>query len=166
MYIYSLTNHRIEHKIDFEDEQFISMKIDPHGFFYETQSFKTPRRIYRVEFDQLAFQRLSFAPTSLIKPMLWQETKVPNINVTRFKTQYDSFASFDGKKVPLTIIQKSNGNAASKKPCLVFSYGGYGIPMLPFFKLFHLLFIELFNGIVGSYKHKFQYYIVFAWILI
>lgn len=152
MYIYSLPNHRIEHKIDFEDEQFISMKIDSCGFFFETQSFETPRKVYRLDFEQLVHNRLSFAGSSIVKPLLWKESQLPHLNEVKFKVNHDSFQSPDQIKVPLTIIQKNNGdNDACKKPCLVFAYGGYGIPILPLFKLFFLLFIELFNGVIGSY---------------
>lgn len=154
MYVYS-SNHRMEYKIDLEDERFISMKLDPYGFFFETQSFKTPRIVHRIDFTQLVFNRLSFAPVVIIQPILWKETKIPNLNVAKLKVQYDSFHSFDQTKVPMTIIQKSNDDdAAFQKPCLVFAYGGYGIPILPLFKLFFLLFVELFNGIVGSYTHN------------
>lgn len=159
MYLYS-SNHRIEYKIDFQNERFISMKIDPVGFFFETQSFNTPRKVYRIDFDQLVYNRHSYAPISIVKPMLWKETRIPNLNA-RLTVNHDSFHSFDQIKVPMTIIQKENGSDdACKKPCLVFAYGGYGIPILPLFKLFFLLFIELFNGVVGSYTHVFilQFY--------
>lgn len=150
MYLYS-SNTRLEYKIDFEEERFISMKIDAFGFFFETQSFKTPRKVYRVDFDQLVRKRNSFATTSIVQPMLWRESLVPHLNLTKLNIQHDSFQSFDQVKVPMTIIQKPNGSDACKKPCLVFAYGGYGIPILPLFKLFFLLFVELFNGVVGSY---------------
>ncbi|XP_055307555.1 uncharacterized protein LOC129571737 [Sitodiplosis mosellana] len=148
MYLYSLTSRRIEYKIDLEDETYVTMNIDPSGFFLETQSFKTPRKIYRVNFDQLVLQRTSIASTSIVLPMLWKESKIAHLNVAKFKVRHDSFQSFDKIKVPMTFIQKDNGCDAYKKPCLVFAYGGYGIPMTPLFKLFFLLFIELFNGIV------------------
>lgn len=152
MYLYS-SNQRIEYKIDFENERFISMKIDPCGFFFETQTFKTPRKVYRVDFGQLVYNRNSIVPTSIVKPMLWKESKIPHLNVPKLKINHDSFHSYDQIKVPMTIIQRTDGdNDTCKKPCLVFAYGGYGIPILPLFKLFFLLFIELFNAVVGLYK--------------
>lgn len=151
IYLYSMTKHRIEFKIDLENEKFLAINFDGHGFFLETQSFKTPRKVYRIDFDQLKL-RAPFVAFSIIKPLLWKESKLPNLNV-KIKVLRDSFHSFDKTKVPITIIHKSNhANDTSKMPCLVFAYGGYGIPMLPLFKLFFLLFIELFNGVVGSYK--------------
>lgn len=150
MYLYSLTNHRIEHQVGLEDEQFISMKIDPYGFFFETQSFKTPRNIYRINFDQLRPQQTT--QVSIVNPVLWKESRIPNLNVAKLKVLHDSFHICDQIKIPITIIQKPN--AARNRPCLVFAYGGYGIPMLPLYKLFFLLFIELFNGVVGSYPIK------------
>lgn len=148
MYLYS-SNTRTEYKIDLEEERFLSMKIDAFGFFIETQSFKTPRKVYRMDFEQFMQNRHSFSTTSVIKPFLWKETQVPRLNHMKFKISHDSFHSFDNVEIPMTIIQKNNSDEDFKKPCLVFAYGGYGIPILPLFKLFFLLFIELFNGVVG-----------------
>lgn len=152
MYLYSITHNRIKYKIDMEEEKFLSMKMDPKGFFFETQSFKTPRKIYRIDFDQRVFLRLSIEPTSMVTPLLWKESKIPHLDMAKLKISHDSFHSFDQIKVPMTVIQKLNGSSERKKPCLVFAYGGYGISMLPMFKLFFLLFIELFNGVVGLYS--------------
>lgn len=147
-----MKNHCIKYKIDMKDETFLSMKMDQFGFFIETQSFETPRKIYRIDFDQRVFRQLSSETTVTVTPTVWNESKIPNLDSVKFKIQHDSFHSFDKIEVPMTIIQKNNnGNDTQKKPCLVFAYGGYGIPMLPLFKLFFLLFIELFNGVVGSY---------------
>lgn len=148
MYLYS-SNNRIEYKIDLEDERFISMNIDPFGLFLETQSFNTPRKVYRIDFDQLLQHRNLFTSTSIVRPMLWKETHIPHLKGTKLKISHDSFRSFDQTKVPMTIIQRDNSSDTSKKPCLCFAYGGYGLPTLPLFKLFFMLFIELFNGVVG-----------------
>lgn len=151
IYLYSQTKHRIEYKIDLNDEKFITMKIDLCGFFLETQSFKTPRKVYRVDFTQLAFRLPFVIAYTIVEPMLWKESKIPNLDETKFKILHDSFHSFDKVTVPMTIIQRKNTNDTGKKPCLVYTYGGYGIPVLPLFKLFFLLFVELFNGVVGLY---------------
>lgn len=132
------------------------MKIDSNGFFFETQTFKSPRKIYRIDFDELVRQRASFYAISIVKPMRWKESKIPNLNLDRFHVQHESFRSFDQIKVPMTIIQKRNGDddPSRRKPCLVSAYGGNGIPMIALFKLFFLLFIELFDGVVGLYGHE------------
>lgn len=157
MYLFSLTKHRIEYSINLQDEKFLSMKIDRCGFFFETQSFKTPRKIYRVDFDQLVFRTPFMNTHSDIQPILCKESKIPNIDLNRLKVTRSSFQSFDKVNVPLTLIEKNNSVYDHNKPCLCFCYGGYGIPMLPLFKIFFLLFIELFNGVVGWYNF-FEYF--------
>lgn len=138
----------IEYKIDLKNEKYISINIDKVGFFLETESYKIPRKIYRIDFNQLQFRPTYAKLYSIIRPKLWQESKIPNSSEIRLKTKQDSFISTDGTRIPMTIIQKNNDDN-SKKPCLCFCYGGFGTPMLPFFKLFFLLFLELFNGVVG-----------------
>lgn len=129
----------------------MSTRIDEFGFYFETQSYDTPQRIYKIDFVQLLNRPKYKNVYSMLNPILKRESKVPNLSGVKFRIQHDSFYSFDGSNIPMTVIQKDNDDP--KKPCLVFAYGGYGIPMLPLFKLFYLLFIEVFNGIVGMYSY-------------
>lgn len=150
MYFYSLINQRIEYKIDLKNEQFVSSKIDKYGIFFETKSFKTPRKVYRIDFNQLEYRQPHMTKYSMIQPTPWKESKIPNFDELEIEVKYDLFRSFDGTEVPMTIIQKNNIDD-NKKPTLVYAYNGYGIPLLPLFKLLFLLFVELFNGVVGLY---------------
>lgn len=139
----------IEFQIDLNDEKFLSTKVDEFGFYFETMSYESPQKIYKIDFVQLVNRPKYQNVYTMLRPMLKRESKVPHLSDVKFCIQHDSFYSFDGSNVPLTVIQKKNDDP--NKPCLVFAYGGYGIPMLPLFKLFYLLFIQLFNGIVGMY---------------
>lgn len=139
----------IEFQIDLQNEKFLSTKIDEYGFYFETMSYESMQNIYKIDFVQLVNRPKYQNVYIKLRPMLKRAAKVPNLNDVKFSIEQDSFYSFDGSNVALTVIQKKNGDP--NKPCLVFAYGGYGIPMLPLFKLIYLLFIELFNGIVGTY---------------
>lgn len=145
MYLYSLSNQRIEYKVNLTDEQFISSTFDKYGVFFETQSFTTPRKVYRIEINQLVYHQPHEMTYSIIEPILWKESKISNFDQMQIKIEYKSYRSFDGTQIPMTMIQKS-GKYAPKKPCLV-----YADSLLPNFDIFFLLFIELFNGVVGSY---------------
>lgn len=151
MYLYSLISQRIEYKIDLKNEKFLSSRIDKYGVFFETISFKSPRKVYRIDFNQLEYRRPHMMTYSTIQPILWKESKIPNIDELEIDVQYDWFYSFDGTEVPMTIIHKKNTNDDDKKPTLVYAYGGYGDSLLPRFDLYFLLFVELFNGVVGLY---------------
>lgn len=152
MYLYSCQTERIEYKVDLKDEQVVSSKADRYGVFFETRSFKAPRKIYRIEFNQLIYRQPILTTTySEIEPVLWKESAIPNLDELEITVEHDSFYSADGTEVPMTIIQKKS-NANYDKPCLVYAYGGYGDCLLPRFDLYFLLFVELFNGVVGSYK--------------
>lgn len=143
MYIYSLSNQRIEYKVDLTDEKIISSKVDKYGVFFETQSFTMPRKVYRIEINQLVYHQPHKMTYSVIEPILWKASKIQNFDEMQIKIQYKSYRSFDETEVPMTIIQKI-GKYAPKKPCLV-----YADSILQKFDLFFLLFIELFNGVVG-----------------
>lgn len=153
MFLYSLLNQRIEYKIDLKNEQFISSTIDKYGIFFETKSFISPRKVYRIDFNQLEYRQPHMTTYSTVKPMLWKSSKIINfdeLEEEKLEVRHEWFRSFDGTKVPMTIIQKRDVDD-NNRPIMVYAYGGYGIPTLPIFKLFFLLFIELFNGVVGSY---------------
>lgn len=161
MYLYSSLTERIEYKIDLIDEQVLSSKIDKYGVFFETRSFKMPRKVYRFEFNQLIYREPNLTTYSTIEPVLWKISNIPNLDGLEIEVQHDSYCSFDGTEVPLTIIQKK-GSDGYKKPCLVYAYGGYGDCLLPRFDLYFLLFVELFNGVVGLYLHNELFFIPFA----
>lgn len=126
--------------------------MDKFGFFFETKTFKQPRKVYRIEFNQLPYHQPHSKTYLEINPAVWKESSVPSFDELDITVQNDTFCSFDGTEIPLTIIQK-NGSDGSKKPCLVYANGGFGDCLLPLFKPFFLLFIELFNGVVGLYKN-------------
>ncbi|XP_055307556.1 prolyl endopeptidase-like [Sitodiplosis mosellana] len=147
MYLYSSQSERIEYKIDLKNEQVVSSSIDKYGVFFETRSFKTPRKVYRIEFNQLLYREPYVTTYSTIEPVLWKESKIPNLDELKITVQYDTYRSFDGTEVPMTIIQKKQSDCY-RKPCLVYAYGGFGDCLLPRFDLYFLLFVELFNGVV------------------
>lgn len=148
MYFYSLETKCIEYQMVLKDEQFLSSTIDEFGFYFETMSYESLQKIYRLNFVQLLHRPNYQNVYTQIEPVFKGECKVPILCDTELSIQHDSFYSFDGANVPLTMIQQKDNNNLNK-PCLVFSYGGFNVPMLPQFKLIYLLFIQLFNGIVG-----------------
>lgn len=165
MYLFSLDQKCIEYEICLKDETFVSIHIDRIGFFIQTCSFKAQKKIYRIDYSQLIYHRPHSTFYSPIMPILWKESKIPYLKGTNFKIQHNSFRSFDGQNIPITIIRKDcEENPSVKSPCLVKHYGGFGVSMLPLFKLFFVLFIELFNGIVGMYAFQ-PFTITFYWIL-
>lgn len=138
-----------------DGEQFIDLKIDKFGFYFETKSFKAPRKIYRIDFNQLEYHHPNIKTYSKIKPILWHESTISDFNELEITTQYETYRSFDGNEVPLTFIKKKSNND-DKKPCLVHVYGGPGDCLYPRFDPYFLLFIELFNGVVGLYTIYFN----------
>lgn len=158
MYIYSIINQRIEYKIDIKNEQFVSTNFDKYGIFIETKSFTAHRKVYRIEFNQLEYLQSYIKNYSTIAPILWKESAIPNLDGLKIKVQYDSYLSFDGTEIPMTIIQKDgNDDCKAPRPCLIYAHGGFGDCLLPRFDLYFLLFIELFNGVVGLYT-QFLYF--------
>lgn len=124
--------------------------MDKYGIIFETQSFKSLRKVYRIQFNQLAYHQFKMITYSTIEPVLWKESKIPTFDDVEMSIKYDSYNSLDGAKVLVTIIQKKiNDNC--RKPCLIYANGGFGDCLLPKFDPFLNLFIELFNGVVGSY---------------
>lgn len=139
----------------------MSSKIDKYGVFIETRSFKTPRKVYRIELNQLVYRRPQMMTYSMIEPVLWKESKIINFNGLELTVQCDSYCSFDGIEIPITIIQK-NTNDDCRKPCLVYADSGFGDCLLPKFDLFLLLFVEIFNGVVGSYMQNYLFHFIYV----
>jgi prolyl oligopeptidase len=61
-----------------------------------------------------------------------------------YVTEQIFYSSKDGTKIPMFLVHRKGMQKNGDTPTLMYSYGGFNIPMLPAFKIERLVFIE--NG--------------------
>ncbi|KAJ6636841.1 hypothetical protein Bhyg_15436, partial [Pseudolycoriella hygida] len=96
LYLYSLEMKCIEFQIDVRDEQFLSSKNDKFGFYFETMSYESLSKIYKIDFVQLMNRPKFENRYTKLRPMLKRQSQVANLSDVDFSIQHDSFYSFDG----------------------------------------------------------------------
>lgn len=109
--------------------------------FFQFTSFTDPRSVWRVDMNQMNLQEIMTTKLSNFAP-----------NMTDFATDQVWFESKDGTKVPMFIVRKKSilpsldAKPAAPLPTILYGYGGFNTPEVPFFNLFNLVYLNNING--------------------
>ncbi len=112
--------------------QRIMGRIDENEVFYAYTSYTTPLEIYRYNIDKNKSEIFK-------KPAI-------KVDLAPYKTQLKFYTSKDGTKIPLFITHKKGLNLNGENPVLLYGYGGFNIPMRPYFSVARFPLLE--NGFV------------------
>jgi prolyl oligopeptidase len=96
--------------------------------FYSYTSFDYPQAIFRYN---IATGHTDFFRKSEAK-----------INADKYQTVQSFFTSKDGTKVPMFITYKKGLVLNGNNPVLLYGYGGFNIPLTPFFSISNAFFLE------------------------
>jgi len=107
---------------------FFGQKDDPETF-YSFESFTTPKTIYR--YDASSGQTVVFR-----RPMM-------SIDSAIFETKQVFYKSKDGTQVPMFLTYKKGLATNGQNPTLLYGYGGFDIPITPFFSVSSVVWLEM-----------------------
>jgi prolyl oligopeptidase len=96
--------------------------------FYEFTSFLYPGVIYRYDF-------LTGESTELWEPAI-------GTDLSRFESREVFYESYDGTRVPMFLVYPRDMPRDGSSPALMTGYGGFGIPMSPYFSVSTVLWLE------------------------
>lgn len=96
--------------------------------FYTFSSFTVPSAVYRYE--------LASGESTL-----YRQAQV-DFNAANFVTEQVFFTSKDGTRVPMFIVYKKGLEKDGQNPAWMYSYGGFGISMLPGFSSSRIAWLE------------------------
>jgi prolyl oligopeptidase len=96
---------------------------------YSYESFSTPRTLFRYD----------------VKTREARVFKEPQLKLdgASFETRQVFYASKDGTRIPMFLIQRKGAVAAPSTPCLLYGYGGFSIALTPTFSVAQLAWLEL-----------------------
>ncbi|MEO6837004.1 MAG: prolyl oligopeptidase family serine peptidase [Ginsengibacter sp.] len=106
---------------------FGSHRID-NEFFYSYTSFDYPPAIFRYDIGTG-------------KSTLFRKNEV-KVNADNYQTVQSFCFSKDGTKVPMFITYKKGLKLDGKNPVLMYGYGGFNIPLTPWFSVSNAFFLE------------------------
>lgn len=97
--------------------------------FYSFSSFTRPASVYRYDFrrkesSEFRSPRLGFDPQD-------------------YETHQVFYSSRDGTRIPMFLSHKKGLSPTGDHPTLLFGYGGFSIPITPFFSVRNLVWMEM-----------------------
>ena len=101
-------------------------KLENKKSYFEFSNFTTPQRIYELDLDSLDYE-------------LYWETKIKDLNVDNYESNLFFYESKDNTQIPIHISNKKGLEINAETPVLLYGYGGFNIPILPYFsKTFYM----------------------------
>ena len=139
---YNKDVHHILYLHSLEDGKFIKEIILPsfgtaytsgyrkdREFFCFFTSFLYPGTILRYDFESN-------------ESLVFRETEIKGLVQEKFETKQVFYKSKDGTQIPMYITQSKGANQDGTRPTLLYGYGGFSIPIMPFFDPFNIVYIE------------------------
>lgn len=139
----SLTDGRTTGILPIEDCQVVALSGNKKNseIFYQIESFLTPGNIYKYDFSVPDIEASLFREENI---------NLDDFDKKNFLVEQVLYPSLDGTNIPMYIVQKKSAKKGTK-PCLLYGYGGFAAPVLPAFSFSQFFFMNVFNGVVGSY---------------
>ena len=101
-------------------------EADDNEAFYVFTSYNSPTTVHRYD-------------VATGKSAVWAEPKVP-VDLDTIVVEQRFYASKDGERIPMFVVRRKD--VALPAPTLLYGYGGFGIPMAPFYSPPFLAWIE------------------------
>lgn len=101
---------------------------DAKEFFFSYHDFVRPTMLYKCN-------SLTRRSTEFLKPEF-------NWNPEDYEIHQLSYPSNDGVYIPLFVVHKKGLQLDSSNPALLYGYGGFGIPVTPYFSPSNLVWLE------------------------
>ncbi len=114
-------------------------EYDPAAFRYAYQSFVTPASVYDLDLASL-------------EPKLLKRTAVlGGWDPSHYVMERVYAAASDGTRIPLTLLYRKDVKRDGSAPCLLYSYGSYGIPSNVTFSSTRFSLVD--RGVVYALAH-------------
>ncbi|KAK4057924.1 hypothetical protein OIO90_001143 [Microbotryomycetes sp. JL221] len=107
--------------------------------WFSVSSFTTPGTVYRYDFTAAEGQ----------EEQVYRVAKVKGIDPEDFISEQVFYESKDGTKVPMFVTRPKNVPQDGTAPAILYGYGGFSIPLNPFFSPSFLTWIKHYRGVLA-----------------
>lgn len=133
-----------EYYIGFDEEVYaansnVNLDFDTDIFRYSYTSLTTPNSVF--DFNMKTKKR----------QLLKQDEVLGGFDKNNYETKRIYATSFDGTKIPISLVYRKGMEKNSNNPTLIYGYGSYGIEMDPSFRLSILPLLD--RGFVYAIAH-------------
>ncbi|XP_027193679.2 prolyl endopeptidase-like [Dermatophagoides pteronyssinus] len=120
----------------------ITAKRKHDELFFLFTSFLVPSSSYHLKFTATTDDN---GDISQDEPKCFRESVPKNFDPTKFVTKQIFYESKDGTRVPMFIVHKNGLEMNGNHPCLLYGYGGFNIPVQPYFSVARLIPLDNMN---------------------
>lgn len=120
----------------------ITAKRKHDELFFLFTSFLVPSSSYHLKFTATTDDN---GDISQDEPKCFRESVPKNFDPTKFVTKQIFYESKDGTRVPMFIVHKNALEMNGNHPCLLYGYGGFNIPVQPYFSVARLIPLDNMN---------------------
>lgn len=115
----------------------LSAERNQDELFYGLTSFLIPGVIFYLKLDQDLKN----------EPVVFKESKPANFDHTNFVTKQIFYPSKDGTNIPMFLVHHKDFVQDGQNPCMLYSYGGFNISVMPSFSLQRIILMENLGGV-------------------
>jgi prolyl oligopeptidase len=107
---------------------FAGRRADREAFYLFTD-FVTPGTVYRYDLETGQSE-------------VFREPKVP-FDPSEYVTEQVAYPSKDGTPIPMLLAYRKGLKKDGRNPTYLYGYGGFNVPLTPFFSVEHLVWMEM-----------------------
>ncbi|KAI3381762.1 hypothetical protein SNEBB_005802 [Seison nebaliae] len=101
-------------------------------------SFLSPGDVFKLKLLKME---------NLLKPQILRKTILNDFSTNDCKVEQVKYKSNDGTEIPMYILSLKGMKKDGNNPVFLYGYGGFGISLLPSFRVSQLIWVKRFKGI-------------------
>ena len=116
----------------------VSARKEQSEFFFKFSSYLHPGSTYHFDFTvpDLSQQLSDFG-----------HTKVAGYDASNFETKRLFYSGKDGTRIPVFVVYKKGLVLDGNNPAMLYGYGGFNVPIQPWFSSFNVVWMQSLNGV-------------------
>ncbi|TCD60280.1 hypothetical protein EIP91_010432 [Steccherinum ochraceum] len=147
IYLYDFQGQRITRLApDFVGSVVLSGRRDQDHFFATLTGFTSPGTVIRYDFTAPLG---ADAADHSKRWSVYRTTHVQGLDLDKFESSQVWYESKDGTKVPMFVVKHKNTPFDGTAPAVQYGYGGFAIPLPPFFEPSILTFLQKYGVILA-----------------
>ncbi|KZT12672.1 uncharacterized protein LAESUDRAFT_718954 [Laetiporus sulphureus 93-53] len=141
IYVYDMSGKRLTRvAADFVGSARVTGRRDQSWFFASLTGFTTPGIVARYNFSEKEEAK---------RWSIYRTTQVTGLNSDDFIADQVWYESKDGTKVPMFIVRHKDTKLDGTAPALQYGYGGFSIPVSPFWSSSILTYLQMYGSILA-----------------
>jgi len=136
--VFDIESGNFSHDIEFPDMGSIGWSCRKYmsDIYFKLTGWVNPGAVYKYNIHNEKIETI-------------HQTIVSGFDASKYKTNQVFYPSKDGTKIPMFIISKKDIEMNSDNPTVLYAYGGFNIPITPYFSAYKTVWSGDLNGVLA-----------------